>query len=476
MSGLARAFGFLPQGIATLLASHLILEHYGKHAFDTYALIVSVMALIPLNNLGVGASITQAVSAHGPEDERAVGAALTAARVLSVSALSLAVVSTALGMLDVWPKLLGDQAGSNAFTAAGIIVYAVSFVPGLAQSVLLATGRNHISLIVLSFQAPVGLVAVALLIGFHADARWVILVPALSVLAINLFTMALSEWQVKFPWGRILRQVPFRDRYRGAKILNLSGPMLVTSLCVPIAFTSDRIVLSHVSTASAVANYSVVLQIFSPVMGLIVAIAQPLWPMFTKARSQGERGPGLGLIFGGFIGGTLVMCTALVLISDRLGQFIGSDIHLGYFLPTMIALVMVVLAVAYPLAMSMVDPAGARFAAICAVITVPVNITASIFLARRYGAPGPLMALFVVSLAIQVIPSLIFVNRRERASEGVQLELDGPLGSPERLGVPGHPEPAMAAMAPALPVVDRPVVARPTRQKPVRQKPGRHRA
>jgi O-antigen/teichoic acid export membrane protein len=191
---------------------------------------------------------------------------------------------------------------------------------------------------------------------------------------------------------------------------------------VPIAFTSDRIVLSHVSTASAVANYSVVLQIFSPVFGLIVAIAQPLWPVFTKARAQGERGPGLKLIFVGFIVGTLLVCGALVAISDRLGTLIGGDqIQLGYFLPTVMSLVMVVLAVAYPLAMSMIDPAGARFAAICAVITTPTNIIASVFLAREYGAPGPLIALLLVSLTVQVIPSLIFVSRRERAKAVIEI-------------------------------------------------------
>jgi len=421
-SGLARSFGFLPQGIATLLASSLIIRHYGLHAFNTYALIVSVMALIPLNNLGVGASITQAIAAHGAEDDRATRSALTASRVLSISALFLAVVSTVLGLLDLWPRLLGDQAGSNAFTAIGIVVYAVSFVPGLAQSVLLAAGRNHVSLIVISFQAPLALLAVWLLILFDADGRWVIVVPALAVLGVNLITMVLSERMVAFPWGRILRQVPFRRRHPGAKIRNLSGPMLVTSLCVPIAFTSDRIVLSHVSSAEAVANYSVVLQIFSPVMGLIVAIAQPLWPMFTQARSRGERGPAMRLVFGAFILGTVLVCAALVLVSDRLGRVIGgNEIDLGYFLPTMIAMVMVVLAVAYPLSMSMIDPAGARFAAICAVLTVPANIALSIWLAGEYGAPGPLMALFVVSLVVQVIPALIFVRRRERSQQVIEL-------------------------------------------------------
>lgn len=422
ISGLARSAGFLPQGIATLLASHLVIKHYGLHAFDTYALIVSAMALIPLNNLGVGASITQSVAAHGPEDDRSLRAALTASRVLTVSALSLAVISTVLGLLDLWPALLGDQAGANGFIAAGIIVYAFSFVPGLAQSVLLAAGRNHVSLIAISFQAPLALLTIWLVVVFGASGDWVIIAPAVAVLGVNLATLVLSEWLVKFPWGQILRKVPFRRRHPGAKIRNLSGPMLITSLCVPIAFTSDRIVLSHVSTAEAVANYSVVLQIFSPVMGLIGAVAQPLWPMFTKARSQGERGPQMKFVFGGFVLGTVLVCSALILISDRIGEIIGADaIDLGYFLPTMMAVVMVVLAVAYPLSMSMIDPVGARFAAICAVLTVPANIGMSIWLAGEYGAPGPLISLVVVSLVVQVIPALIFVRRRERAGGVIEI-------------------------------------------------------
>ncbi|MFL6024472.1 MAG: lipopolysaccharide biosynthesis protein [Marmoricola sp.] len=422
LSGLARSFGFLPQAVATLLASHLIIEHYGLHAFDTYALIVSVMALIPLNNLGVGASITQSIAAHGAEDERSTRAALTASRALTVSALFLGVVSTLLGMANLWPALLGDQAGANAFTAGAIIIYAVSFVPGLSQSVLLGAGRNHVSMILASFQAPIALLATVLLIAFDADGRWVVIVPPVALLGVNVLAMLLSEWMVGFPWIRTLRQVPFRATHPGARIRNLSGPMLITSLCVPVAFTSDRIVLSHVSTAAAVANYSVVLQIFSPVFGLIVAIAQPLWPIYTKARAQGERGPGLKLIFVGFILGTVVACGALVLISDRLGTLIGGDaINLGYVLPSVMSLVMVVLAISYPLAMSMIDPAGARFAAICAVITTPTNIIASIFLARAYGALGPLIALLAVSLLVQVIPSLIFVSRRERAQQVIEL-------------------------------------------------------
>jgi O-antigen/teichoic acid export membrane protein len=185
-----------------------------------------------------------------------------------------------------------------------------------------------------------------------------------------------------------------------------------------MAFVSDRIVLSHVSTQEAVANYSVVLQLCGPIIALIVAAAQPLWPMYTKARAAGERGPTLTKIFIAFGGGTFVLSAGLVLFADPIGTLIGGDrINLGYFLPTMAALVMCLLAIAYPLSMSLVDPAGARFVAVCAVLTVPANIAMSIWLSRSLGAPGPLVALLIVSTTVQVIPILLYSRRRERSGK-----------------------------------------------------------
>src|SRR3546814_17939859 len=64
-SGLARSIGFIPQGIAMLAISYLVIHHYGIEAFTGYALLASVLLLIPLNSLGVGDSLTQSISASG---------------------------------------------------------------------------------------------------------------------------------------------------------------------------------------------------------------------------------------------------------------------------------------------------------------------------------------------------------------------------------------------------------------------------
>ena len=225
--------------------------------------------------------------------------------------------------------------------------------------------------------------------------------------------MLISSRLVVFPWLRILREIPWRARFPGARIRSLSGPMLVTSLCVPVTFASDRIVLSHVSTESAVADYSVVLQLSAPDhradRGDRAAAVADVHPGPHHGRARPEHEPDLL----GLRRCTLVCSAALVALADPIGHVIGGDeINLGYFLPSMAALVMLLLALAYPLSMSLVDPAGARFVAVCAVLTLPTNIAMSVWLSAELGAPGPLISMLVVSTTVQLIPILIYSHRR----------------------------------------------------------------
>jgi O-antigen/teichoic acid export membrane protein len=413
-SALTRAFSFVPTALATLLASRLIIHHFGLSAFDSYALVISLMQLLPLNDLGVGAAVTSAFAAHGPRDRFSELVTLTAARTLVLSTCGLIVAAVLLTSANLWPTLLGHASGSNAIVGLAVAVYALSFLPGLGQSMLLGANRNHVTIAVQAFLAPLTLLAVAALIAFKLDGRLVMVAPAAALVVINLVTAVVSARVTKFSWPRVLRELPRPRQYPGASIRAISGPMLVITLAIPVAFYTDRIVLSHVSTLSAVANYSVVMQIFAPVAALIAAAAQPLWPMYTKARSQGARGPKLGKVLAVFCAAAIVASGLLVLAANPIGHLIGgSQIQLGILIPVACALAVAAQAVAYPVAMSLMDPQGLRFVGICTVLSMPINLGLSIVLARHYGAAGPLLATFAAGLLIQTLPGLVYARNRE---------------------------------------------------------------
>lgn len=415
-SALARMVSFLPTAVATLLTTRLVVDRYGLAAFAGFALILSLINLIPLNNLGVGAAVTSAYASGGVGMEYAERTLLTAARVLTLSTIATALVATAIGAAGLWPALLGDSSGPNAWVALALGIYALTFVPGLGQSMLLGVHRNHITVIVQTFFNPLILVLVGAAVFFDAGGAAVIVAPSVALLIVNSVTGLIAGRAVRTSWRRMLRRLLDRRRYPGASIRAMSGPVLLITLSTPIALQSDRIVLSHVSSTHAVADYSVAMQIFAPALALIAASAQPLWPVWAQARSRGRRGPDITRVVGGFSLAALLLGTALALVADPAATLIGgSRIHVDPLLAAAGALMVVTAAASHPVAMSLMDPVGVRFVLWCTGLALPANISLSVVLGHRLGAPGPLLATVVVGLFLQTLPGLVYSRDRQSA-------------------------------------------------------------
>jgi O-antigen/teichoic acid export membrane protein len=390
---LARAFSFLPTAVASLLVSRLIVAHYGIPAFDGFTLAESLIVLVPLGDLGVGSAITAAFASGDPAGPEAEGVVLTATRIMAVSALLVTVVAVLMTAVGAWPTVIGTASYGGSFFGLGMIFYAAGFVPGLGQAMLLGVHRNHLTVLVQTLMMPFVLVAVALLILTDGDGRWIVALPAAALTATNFLLGGLATRITRLSWRSVVRKIPQRARYPGSRIRGIAGPRLVLSLAIPLAVASDRIVLSHVSTAQEVAKYGVCLQIFAPVVALLGAAAQPLWPIYVAAKATGSAGPRVWravLLFGG-VG--VAMCGALLPFSRPLGNIVGDGkVDLGLLLPFATALMTVGFAVAYPVAMVLTRPNELRFIAVTYTAAVPLNVAASIVLGRELGAPGPALA------------------------------------------------------------------------------------
>lgn len=125
-SAIARSLSFIPIALATLVTSRLIIRDFGLDSFNSFALIVSLIALIPLNNLGVGAAVTSAYASGGPRSEHSQRVTLTAARVLTVSSAGTAAAALLITAFDGWPTLLGSASGPNLYCGIAMAVFALS--------------------------------------------------------------------------------------------------------------------------------------------------------------------------------------------------------------------------------------------------------------------------------------------------------------------------------------------------------------
>jgi O-antigen/teichoic acid export membrane protein len=338
--------------------------------------------------------------------------------VLSVSALVLAGGSALIAAAGAWPTLLGPASGPNAYVGAAVCIYALTFVPGLGQRMLLGIERNHMVVLIQTLWNPLMLAGVAILAVAGVGPAWIVRVPSVSGLLVTLLTFWYAVRVCAFPVRTVFARLPLRRRFPGGSVWAISGPMVVLTLCVPVILQSDRVVLSHVSTKQVLADYTITMQIFAPVSALIAASALPLWPMWIRARAQGNRGPSVTRVVTLFCGAAAVICAVLVLIANPLGHLIGGPkIHLGVALPLAAAAAITMQAAALPVGMALRDPAGLRFVAACTAIALPANIALAIGLTKLWGGPGPLVATFLVSLVVQTLPAALYLRRRNRASD-----------------------------------------------------------
>ena len=414
-SAIARGLSFVPTAIATLLTSRLIISEFGLTSFNSYALVLSMMALLPVNKLGVGAALTQAYASEGPLAEHSARVTLTAARVLTVSSLTTAIVALLLGALGLWETLLGAASGPDMWCGVAVAVYAISFLPGLSVNMLLGVHRNDTTIVIQIAFVPLILLGayLASVLGMSGDSLMVL--PSASLVIINVITAVVAARATGVSWSTMILRIPGVRSHPGASIKALAGPMVIAQLTVPIAVQSDRIVLSHVSTEVALASYTIAVQIFAPVLALVSAAALPLWPIYTAARSKGETGPRLSTVVSAFALLAAVLCAVLIVLADPLGSFIGAGrVELGWILPIAAALSVLVQVISFPLAMYLMDAPGVRFTAIVNVLALPVNIGLTIIFAQQLGAPGPLFATAVSGLVMLIIPALIYIRRRKR--------------------------------------------------------------
>jgi O-antigen/teichoic acid export membrane protein len=302
---------------------------------------------------------------------------------------------------------------------ACVALIAFSMPVGVGQRVLAGLGRNHISIAVLGLQTPLVLAALLLLLWWHVPAG-----PSVAVLAygatfvLSVACCVIAARLIRPAGVEAVRLLPRLRGFRGVRVADTAWPMLVQSIALPIAMQTDRLVLSHRTGAAVLAQYNLASQMFTPIWAVVSSAGVTLWPVFARARARGL--PASPLPMSGIFGGSAaVMAGAIALASPWLAELAsGGRIRLPGALIAAFVVLMILQAVKYPLGTFLTDVAGLRFQALMIVLTLPLNLGLSWYLAGPLGAAGPVIGSIVGVAGAQVLANLLYVRRRLRSSGG----------------------------------------------------------
>lgn len=423
-SAAARMIVLPVSAILGIILTRLIIQSYGKDTYAQYILLVGLVALLPFADLGMGAAIMNAVaSAKDPRrDSHLHGVLVSSLRVFMVCGPVVMITAVILYLGDWWPTLLGSgltlKSGSLAASLClGILGF--NILVSFGQRMLVALGRNSLVILLQGIQTPIVLLFVLFLRNEHTgDGGYIAVVSYATTSLGALICLAIAARKTRPMLRRAAADATNRS-VKGAPVFNTAWPMFVQMIALPIAMSSDKVVLSHLGTVQDLTEYSLAAQMFLPVYGVVAAAGQSLWPVFARARTSGDQAPlsadGMARIFAGF---SLLAVVLLCAVANPLAD-LASDgkIHLSWYLLIAFSVFIVTQAAMYPYGMVLTDASGLTFQALWMVFgLLPVNLGLTILLTPALGPIGPVIGSIVGVLTCQLIPNVIRVRRTTAAS------------------------------------------------------------
>ena len=400
------------QVAAAALVSFLTIRSIGVEAYATVGLLVGLQALFGFSNLGTSAVVSSAAGESlSLGVEHLARVCVSAIRITILSGGILVSLSGVLALLGFWPAILGIGDPQLLTLGALVATVAVALLQPLSQGglILMATGHTMSATVLMVVTSLVTLALVICAALGHAPAIVFVICPYLAQTGVAFLTCLLGARMVGFSMRTLMASVMDRN-YRGAQIKHEATPALVMWVLLPLAYQTDRLLISHLSTADQLASYNLAAQIFASLLSIVAIGSASLWGHYSNAR----------------VTATLPKASAFVRLSLALAA-IGAILGILYIIATPFAVslisshqvqvsiltllcfgfLLVVQSFHYPSAMLQTDKAGLRFNALAVAVMTVINLTLGLILTGPLGAAGPVLASAIALTFGLALPSFI---------------------------------------------------------------------
>ncbi|WP_243106744.1 MULTISPECIES: oligosaccharide flippase family protein [Actinomyces] len=457
-------------GLFGLVNTRLIIGHFGTDAYAQYGLLATFPNLMPFTDLGIGAVILNAVagSADPARDSLVRRTITTAIRVLLCSALVIATAGVVVGLLGLWPSLLGARLmeGGGRTATLCLLVYAAALPLSVGQRVVIGLGRSATQVISQGVVSPaMTCMLLAAVVTRTGAGNAVSVYSYLANVLVSVICVVVA-WRATSPLLReAVRDVPRVRSVRGVSIRGTAGPQLVQSLVIPLAFQTDRLLLSHLGAPDALAQYNLAATLFNLLTQTVMVTGVAMWPLFARARAD-RRTESPFRPAAAFAGAGLLAALLLAGATPWAARVLSDgEIALPVVLVGAYVLYVAVEAAKQPLGMYMTDPRGLQFQVGPVLVLVPVNLALSWLLITPMGAAGPIVGSLVSVVLCQILPYAWWVRRDLRRRRAGWSGSDGALDGPHVVGASraagddvGEHDPKEPGAVPD-PVGDQPVVS-----------------
>lgn len=422
-TGFFRLVGLLAGACANFAVIAILSRDYGVEYYAFYALMASMLNLLPFADFGIGATMVNATADYrsGALDRMSFQSHFRRASLVTVL-VSLAVASLAFlfYQMGLWVPVLGavgEMDHASALATVVIVSAAVGIPLGLGSRILQGCGKMRVVVTAALIGPIIQLIVIGVCWTTQAPAYLFVLAPCAGYLAVGFLTLALALRSISGDEGSLIGwrlTSPVRVR-----IAETAVPFFLISIGMVVGFQSHRLLISTFGTVEDVAQYSVVAQFAGPLLAILGVMGQNLWSRYRERYRIGTlrvREFAQHIVLLGTVGA--VFALALVVISYPGIRFVSGG-SLVVPLATVLAgsVYILVVSVHQPAAMFLMDPRGLWLQVLCVWLSGLVGMVLAISLIPELGAAALYLGLSAGMVALQVIPCIYISVRRISSME-----------------------------------------------------------
>jgi O-antigen/teichoic acid export membrane protein len=280
---MAAAAGVAQRSVAvvgTFLMFPQVLHALGTNQFGLWGAATSLSMLVAVADFGVGSAILTLVAhAVAAEEYDTPREYFTAALVM---ACAIAVVLACGGMLAVF--FLAPASQQPIYLVA-VIGVAINVPLGSAQSAWQALQRGWVSASWDLVQTLFLIAGLVMAVRWTSDLRVYVLVvyaALLSASALNMASLLIIHPE--------LRPVSWTASIGRLKTVTSTGlRYFILSVFDALSYLLDNVIALQLLGAAASAKMLIAQRICVAAVGMLMVVAQPLWPAFVDAAARGDR-------------------------------------------------------------------------------------------------------------------------------------------------------------------------------------------
>jgi O-antigen/teichoic acid export membrane protein len=405
--------------VVGLISVPLTVGYLGAERYGIWMTISTLLAWLSLADIGLGNSLTNALSEAFAADRRDLAQIHTSSVfwMLCLVAVGFGGLCSVLWRWIDWNSLLNvnsvlARAEIGPAIAVTLAIFLLNFPLSVIARVLCAYQESAIA----NFWAAGGNLASlgGIILATHLKLGLVPLIAAFSASSL-IVTAASGVWLFGFhkPWLRPAISAVCMESVK--KLTTVGSMFFIVQIAALLILQTDNLIIAHYLGVQAVTPYSVTWRLFNCSTLVQALLLQSLWPVYAEAFARND-GAWIRRTFRFNLLSCLLITIAIVVPLVLFGGTIIRRWVSGEAVPSITLLVLMgiwsIIGGAFQSIVCMLNGIGrVKIQMIVGIITATANIALSIWLVSIFGIEGVILGTLIAYFVFALVPVCIETKR-----------------------------------------------------------------